>query len=64
MCNSCNKILNQESSAAVEAKARYSALVELLEILGCSLAAHVIGLEPRTAMKPDVAKAQSLTKLD
>ena len=64
MCNSCNKILNQESSATVEAKARYTASVELLETVGCFLAAQVIGLEPRKAMKPEVAKAQSLTKLD
>ena len=52
MCNSC--ILNQGSSAAVEAKARYSASVELLEIVGCFLAAQVIGLDPRKAMKPVV----------
>ena len=41
------QILNQENSAAVEAKARYSAPVELLETAGCFLAAQVIGLEPR-----------------
>ena len=51
MCNSCNKILKQGSSAAVEAKAQYSASVELLETMGCFLAAQVIGLEPRKAMK-------------
>ena len=51
MCNSC--ILNQGSSAAVEAKARYSASVELLD---CFLAAQVIGLEPRKAMKSVVLR--------
>ena len=51
MCNSCNKILNQGSSVIVEAKARYSASMELLETAGCFLAAQVLGLEPRKAMK-------------
>ena len=51
MCNSCIKILNQGSSATVEAKAQYSASVELLETAGCFLAAQVLGLEPRKAMK-------------
>ena len=56
MCNSCNKFHNQESSVAVEAKARYSASVELQETAACYFTAHVIGLEPRKAMKPVVLR--------
>ena len=49
-----NKVRSQDSSAAVEAKAQYSALVEEWETVDYFLEDHKTGLEPRKTNNPVV----------